>query len=189
MKIADTILYGFIPGFMFGRMGCTITHDHKGVATDFPLAFNYPVGSCEAADGAWIGLMDRMCVVTGPLPHHNLGFYDLILCFCLWMMVLFASRIKSRPPGTLLAITALTYAPFRFFFEFYRPEASDPRYWGFTPAQWLCILSVLAGLKLTVSLLKGKTRHEDSMDGKGVGAYAEKIRKMMQASAPKPKSK
>ena len=102
-------------------------------------------------------------------------------------MVLVASRFKNRPPGTLLAIAALTYAPFRFFFEFYRPESSDPRYFGCTPAQWLCILSVLAGLKLTYSLIKGKTRHEDSMDGRGGGAYADKIRKMMKASAPKSK--
>ena len=54
-RYTDVISLGLMTGWIFGRTGCYITHDHPGIHTDFFLAVAYPDG-----------------------PRHDLGFYELL---------------------------------------------------------------------------------------------------------------
>ena len=42
---ADSLLFGLIYGWLFGRLGCYSAHDHPGRFTDFFLAVPYPEGT------------------------------------------------------------------------------------------------------------------------------------------------
>jgi len=48
LQYAECILFGLVPGWVFGRMGCTTVHDHPGRPTDFFLGVRCgPGGSVE----------------------------------------------------------------------------------------------------------------------------------------------
>jgi phosphatidylglycerol:prolipoprotein diacylglycerol transferase len=133
LRWSDAWVYGLVPGFMFGRMGCAIVHDHIGVATDFPLAVNF----------------DKPRHLYGVIvegPHHDLGLYEVPLLFAIWMAVLLIEKKRDRPDGLITAFVALAYAVPRFFLEFLRLEVTDPRRLGLTPAQYMAILMAGAGL-------------------------------------------
>ena len=51
-------------------------------------------------------------------------------------------------------LTGVLYAPVRFFLDYLRPEGTDPRYLGFTFAQWASLLAFGAALYLAVRVLK-----------------------------------
>lgn len=128
---ADTIVYGFPFGWMFGRIGCFLAHDHIGAKTDFFLAVNYP-------DGA----------------RHDLGLYE-----ALWTAVIaavfFALRNKPFKPGFFLALFAAMYAPARFIFDFLRNsdlKNADVRWAGLTPAQWGMLVLTIAAIWLLIRL-------------------------------------
>jgi len=52
----EAIMFGFVPVWILGRLGCTITFDHPGNATNFIL-----------------GMVDSAGVV-----RHNLGYYEML---------------------------------------------------------------------------------------------------------------
>ncbi|GAB4511241.1 MAG: prolipoprotein diacylglyceryl transferase [Haliangiales bacterium] len=137
----DTAFWGFVPGFAFGRLGCTIVHDHIGRATDFPLAQNY-TAQVVAEHGYRIE----------PGLHHNLGMYEfgfmLLLCAIMWLL-----DRKPRPSGLLVATVITLYAPVRLLMDFLRLENSDPRYVGLTFAQWMSVLMFTIGAVWVVRLL------------------------------------
>lgn len=144
---ADTIMWGLAPGFTFGRMGCTIVHDHIGAYTeDFFLATNYTKEVIlEHGYGSPPGTLQ-------PGLHHNLGFYELlfmlVLCGLMWLL-----DRKRRQPGFLVAVVITFYAPVRFLMEFLRVNpAADPRYAGLTFAQWASIATTALGVALLVHL-------------------------------------
>ncbi len=132
---ADILLQGLVVGWVFGRLGCTLAHDHIGILTDFFLAFKYP-------DGA----------------RHNLGFYE----FLLTLFVLLPTCVllnKRHLPGLCLAVVSMIYAPVRFGLDFLRATDkanSDIRYFGLTPAQYACIGVFIYGLFLLRRVLKTK---------------------------------
>jgi len=71
-RYIDVLVQGLVVGWVFGRLGCTFAHDHIGLSSDFPLAFDYPSG-----------------------PRHNLGFYECIFpCWCCFQL-LGSGRIRS----------------------------------------------------------------------------------------------
>ena len=40
---ADSLAYGLATGWMFGRLGCFVAHDHPGSETQFFLGVDYPL--------------------------------------------------------------------------------------------------------------------------------------------------
>jgi phosphatidylglycerol:prolipoprotein diacylglycerol transferase len=62
-------------------------------------------------------------------------------------------RRRKQPLGLYVTLLTLLYAPVRFGLDFLRatdvPEP-DPRYFGLTPAQWGCMLVLLAGVGLAI---------------------------------------
>lgn len=129
LRYADAILFGFVPAWILGRLGCTIVFDHKGLPTDF-----------------WLGMADRAGVV-----HHNLGLYEMLFAIGL-TIVLYALRGVRRGPGFHSGLMLLLYSPARFGLDWLR--TADRLYWGLTPGQYFAVLSFMLGAGLLVRSLR-----------------------------------
>lgn len=151
---ADACLVAFIPGFTFGRAGCTVAHDHIGAYTeDFFLATEY---TREAILRYGFGNPPGS---LKPGLHHNLGFYELLFMLVLCLVLFLADRWRNRPHGFLAALMGTLYAPVRFVMEYFRVnQEADPRYAGFTPAQWLSIVLFCVGVYVLIRLAKHGSR-------------------------------
>ena len=147
--MADITLVGTVFGFTMGRVGCTIVHDHPGAPTDFVLGFDYPAKFIATLHTPGL---------QGDMRLHNLGFYELLYLIVVNLVVLpLAFRKKKLPAGMIAVITATMYAPVRFFLEFWRLDASDPRYGGLTAAQWMSILAFAVALYALQKILRTGT--------------------------------
>ncbi len=115
LPYGEAILFGLLPGWIFGRMGCTSAHDHPGKFTDFFLGVKYPEG-----------------------VRHDLGFYELLLTIVMTAIIYgMASQNKKRPTGFYLYTSLIMYCIVRFFLDYLR--VADATYAGLTPAQYACI--------------------------------------------------
>ncbi len=125
---AECLAYGMAPGWMFGRLGCFVVHDHVGVTTTF-----------------WLG-MKGICR-EGPsyLACHELGLYDALLAAALWGGFAILGR-KPRFTGFFLALLTLIYGLCRFGFDFLRDSTTDTRYLGLTPAQYGSLAMAAVGV-------------------------------------------
>jgi phosphatidylglycerol:prolipoprotein diacylglycerol transferase len=154
LELADNVMIGLSIGFWFGRMGCSVAHDHPGVPTDFPLAPVWPAGK-------WKGYGAYDLDPSVAVQAHDLGLYEaLFLMPIIVAGVLLLARWKGRKPGLLVAYAAVVYAIPRFFLEFLRIESTDPRYAGLTPAQWFSIMTLVAGIYLFTRIGKQQTTAE-----------------------------
>jgi phosphatidylglycerol:prolipoprotein diacylglycerol transferase len=138
---ADLLVQGLVLGWLFGRLGCTITSDHMGRLTDFPLAFAYPEGA-----------------------RHNLGFYELLFTAAVLVPAIFFLRAREKAkgyrPGIYVAVVVALYAPARFFMDFLRATdlaGSDPRFLGLTGAQYASIVALALALWRLATLRKSGT--------------------------------
>jgi phosphatidylglycerol:prolipoprotein diacylglycerol transferase len=129
----DAIVYGFLPAFTIGRIGCATVHDHVGRATDFPLGVDYPV-----AFAAQHGYKEATRM-------HNLGLYELMYLIPVCLILAWVAR-KPRPYGLIAVLAGTLYAPVRFFLDFLRFNESDPRYLYLTFAQWMSVIVTVAGV-------------------------------------------
>jgi len=131
LRYADAALVAVVVLLTFGRAGCASVHDHIGTASRFAFAIDFPAGNPSGVVG----------------PHHDLGLYELAL-FALLLAASALLLARPRRPGWIVGVVALGYAVPRFFLDFLRRESSDPRYAGFTPAQWSCFATVAAAILL-----------------------------------------
>ncbi len=120
----EAILFGFVPVWILGRLGCTLAFDHPGLPTDF-----------------FLGMTDRAGTV-----RHNLGLYEMLWTVVM-TAVLYASRNVRKFHGFHSVLMISLYAPVRFGLDFLRVD--EKTYWGLTPAQYGCIALVILGLHLT----------------------------------------
>lgn len=123
---SDLGAYAFPFGWLFGRAGCAIAHDHKGRRTDSWLAVRFPDG-----------------------PRYDLGLLEFALTPLLIVLVTWLAR-HDRRPGMITGALAVAYAILRFPLDFLRATdlgvESDPRHLGLTPAQWACFVLLAVGL-------------------------------------------
>jgi phosphatidylglycerol:prolipoprotein diacylglycerol transferase len=133
----DCLAYGMTIGWFFGRMGCFVAHDHPGTVTNF-----------------WLGVKG----ICQPSQDPNVACHDLGLYEGLWSLAMFGvlwlMDRRAWKPGTLVLTYGLTYAPLRFFMDFFRPEVTDARYGGFTPAQYGSALLTVVCIAALVSRLR-----------------------------------
>jgi phosphatidylglycerol:prolipoprotein diacylglycerol transferase len=121
-RIVDVIVLGLLPGWVFGRLGCALVHDHPGARSDFFLAVAFPGGA-----------------------RHDLGLYELLLTLAL-VVVFELLRRRVVTPGRLALLAALLYAPARFALDTLR--VGERRYAELTPAQVACAVLFGAALLL-----------------------------------------
>lgn len=127
MPYADSLGFGLAAGWTFGRLGCYTAHDHPGHFTDFWLSVPYPEGK-----------------------RHDLGFDEAMWALAVTLLFLVLFR-KKRPLGIYVALLTTLYGPARFFLDYLRVAdlpGADPRYFGFTPAQYLSLAVFVTGIGL-----------------------------------------
>jgi phosphatidylglycerol:prolipoprotein diacylglycerol transferase len=125
LAYSEPMLFALVVGWVFGRMGCTVVHDHPGLPTDFALG-----------------------VACGPggSVRHDLGFYELLFTLAL-VLLLFGLR-RVRPfIGFHQALVLALYAPVRFAMDFLRID--DRKYLGLTPGQYFAVTMLLGAFALT----------------------------------------
>src|SRR5262245_38006494 len=129
---ADLLAQGLVIGWVFGRLGCTLVHDHIGRPSEFLLAVRFPGG-----------------------PRHDLGLYELLYTVVVLVPAVVVLNRRPRPPGTSVAVLALLYAPVRFLLDFLRQTdlpGADVRFLGLTVAQYGCIVLAGIGIGLLVRI-------------------------------------
>lgn len=141
----DLLAYGAAGGWLLGRLGCAVVHDHLGGPTDFALGVNVPPGRYP---------FER---VDHVVRAHDLGLYEFLLWIILLACLLGLERWRGRRPGFLVGFLAVAYSIPRFMLEFLRPASTDPRYLGLTFAQHASIAALLVGLVLLFGGSSGET--------------------------------
>jgi phosphatidylglycerol---prolipoprotein diacylglyceryl transferase len=107
---ADNLAVALALGWAVGRLGCVVAHDHLSAPATSPLVL--PGG-----------------------PSHDLGLYEALLSFGLFLVLACLDRGR-RWPGLLLATAALMFGGGRFALEMWR---EDPRLGGLTAVQYVMI--------------------------------------------------
>ncbi len=128
----DMAVTGFVMGWVFGRLGCTIAFDHPGARSDFFLAFQLP-------DGA----------------RHNLGFYEFLYTAIVMVPTVFWLRRRNGGfgprPGMYTVFLIAEYVPARFLLDLMRAQdvrGADTRFLGLTPGHYSAL--VLAGIGIWI---------------------------------------
>lgn len=121
LRYGEAIIFGLVPGWVIGRVGCTIVFDHPGRPTDFILGMADPSG----------------------VVRHNLGLYEMLLAVLL-TVTLYSIRDKRPFDGFHPAVVMLIYAPARFFLDTLR--VADATYFGLTPGQYFSALLMAVAL-------------------------------------------
>lgn len=130
LRFVDLAVYALPITLAVGRFGCALQHDHLGLASTHFLAVNFPTG-----------------------PRFDLGLLEFLYLIPISLIFVALGR-KPRPPGFYLGLFFALYGPGRFAMDALRAE--DARYFGWTPAQYLCVVTALAGTALVVwSLRRG----------------------------------
>lgn len=147
LAYADSLAYGLALGWMFGRMGCFVAHDHPGHLTQSILGVDYP---CLTPHCANVG--DAWYYIGSHFRRYDLGFLEVLVAAALSGFYLIADRFRPRM-GFYVAAIATYYGPVRFFLDYIRADAAevhgaDPRWLGLTPAQYAALGVVAIGLYL-----------------------------------------
>jgi phosphatidylglycerol:prolipoprotein diacylglycerol transferase len=115
-------------GWIFGRLGCALAHDHLGVASTHGLAVRFPGGPPFHG------------------PRFDLGLLELFVHVAIAGLFAGLGR-RPRPVGFYVGLFWLLYGPTRFGLDFLRIR--ETHYLGLTPAQYACALATAgAGLLL-----------------------------------------
>jgi phosphatidylglycerol:prolipoprotein diacylglycerol transferase len=122
----DQVAFGMPVGWLFGRTGCFVVHDHPGRLTHFFLAVDdYQYGN----------------MIVG--PRHDLGLYEVFWAALMIPLFFWLDR-KPKPYGFFIGIIAVLYAPYRFCLDFLRE--ADATYFGLTPGHYSAIVAFLLGV-------------------------------------------
>jgi len=122
LRFLDLAVYALPITLAVGRFGCALQHDHLGIASTHFLAVNFPTG-----------------------PRFDLGLLEFLYLSPISLLFVALGR-KPRPAGFFVGLFFAVYGPARFVMDMLRNE--DARYLGWTPAQYLCVATALAGAAL-----------------------------------------
>jgi phosphatidylglycerol:prolipoprotein diacylglycerol transferase len=118
-QFLDVFAYVFPFAWPFGRLGCTLANDHRGMLTNSWLAVRYPEGA-----------------------RYNLGLVELIFTLLLAAWFAWFDR-KPRPVGFFFGLLGIVYGGFRLFLDTLH---YDPiRYFGVTLDQIGGAVTMLVG--------------------------------------------
>jgi phosphatidylglycerol:prolipoprotein diacylglycerol transferase len=132
LRFFDLCIYALPFTLAVGRFGCALQHDHLGIASTHFLAVNFPTG-----------------------PRFDLGMLEFLYLIPVCLLFLVLGR-SPRPLGLFSGLFFALYGPARFAMDALRNE--DARYLGWTPAQYLCVATTLAGIALVMWSLRRARR-------------------------------
>ena len=184
LPFADLVLSVLPIGWMFGRSGCSVVHDHPGARTtaDALLAVTYPASKGDGTITR-IGFIE---LIHGHDPRFDMGLLELM--FTVILVTCFVITWRRRVPvGSYVIVTALAYSPVRFVMDYLRvpeSEGGDPRFdivdsvmrtlhlraadapppsfgLALTPAQWMSVMLFTFGLVMLWRVWRMHARGED----------------------------
>ena len=136
-KMADLFAFAGLFGWIIGRVGCVMIHDHLGRSSDYFFALNSPLG-----------------------PRLDMALLEIIGLLPL-AILFFAMRKKDKVAGWFLSVLFLYYGILRFILDFFRATdiaSADVRYFGLTPAQYFAIVMTAVGAWFFLRKLPKKWR-------------------------------
>jgi phosphatidylglycerol:prolipoprotein diacylglycerol transferase len=116
----DAAAFALPFGWIFGRIGCALVHDHPGVRTMNWLAVNFPGG-----------------------PRYDLGLLEVFFLFLLGCAFLLLDR-KPRPSGFYFGLFFTVYGLFRLALD--QLHVDPPRYFAITVDQYAGSAAALLGI-------------------------------------------
>jgi phosphatidylglycerol---prolipoprotein diacylglyceryl transferase len=163
LPYCDTMASGFPVGWVFGRSGCSVAHDHPGLRLD-----QIPPG------WEWLSSIDFLAVRYPTGARFDLGVIEMLITVPLALGFLYLMR-KPRPWGFYIGAMSVYYAPIRFCLDFLRARQREPgvgdvdvRHFGLTPAQWLCIgLFAVGAFMLARAIAAARRGETPSYGGRG----------------------
>jgi phosphatidylglycerol:prolipoprotein diacylglycerol transferase len=153
LVFADMNIMGLLIGETFGRLGCSVVHDHPGRVVA-PETFGAMPWGCVCRDGNPSGLNDlwvRSECCVNEVWRYDLGLIEFVFLVFLCLFVYFVYDWKNAKPGKITGLVAMSYGIARFTFDQFRAtdlSSSDLRYMGLTPAQYFSLAFVCAGVWL-----------------------------------------
>lgn len=124
--LLDRYSFAALYGWLLGRIGCVMIHDHPGVICNCALAFT--VTDTRRLDMAFLEI---------------LALLPLAIVF-----LVYRKRWSER---VLTSVLLMYYGSIRFFLDFFRARDTlvpDARYIGLTPAQYIAIVLVFLGASI-----------------------------------------
>lgn len=157
----DIIAYVFPFAWAFGRLGCTLAHDHPGAVTSFPLAVRLESSGAREYILAVYREAGRLAELPAAaelarLGFHDLGWYEFLYTVLVLVPVLLLLDRKERVPGFYVLAFPLLYVPARFLLDFLR--VADATYLGLTPGQYAAAAAFLVVLALAWAGFPSKGR-------------------------------
>ncbi|MBU1244680.1 prolipoprotein diacylglyceryl transferase [Myxococcota bacterium] len=147
----DVLLWGGVHAWIFGRLGCSVAHDHPGLFTDSWFSVRWPINH-----------PDQVLNVHGLAGRYDLGLFEFLYTFIMLGILYFTHRRWRWKPGFTTAIVFVSYAPVRFYMDFLR--AVDRRYLYLTPAQYGSLAMFSAGLFLLWRYRRSEATTDSSSD-------------------------
>jgi phosphatidylglycerol---prolipoprotein diacylglyceryl transferase len=136
-KVADAITPGIAIGLTIGRIGAYFMGDHIGSKTSFFLGSYY----------------------NGDLRHEP-SLYLAISAFLMFITLILIAPFVRKKEGALAYLMIVWYSVVRFLLDFTRAAdidmISDPRYFGLTLSQIVCIVLFAIFTPLLVKKMKCK---------------------------------
>lgn len=132
-EVLDYFAIGTLVGWIIGRIGCFMIHDHMGKPCDCFLAIQTPDG-----------------------PRLEMALLE-ILCLLPLAIVFYLLYRRKMPQGFFLALLGIYYGVVRFVLDFFRATdifGADARYFSLTPAQYFSIIVLLVSANFMRLLYK-----------------------------------
>lgn len=157
LPAADVVVPCFAVSWIFGRLGCSIVHDHVSarVPVGTPLAVAFP-----ALGEAPSFVAGPLKVFHGTAPRYDLGLFELVFTAVL-AIALLATWRRALAVGTRVAVVCMAYAPVRFAMDFLRDtegEIGDRRHATLTFAQWGSVALFAFGVYVAARTWQGRPR-------------------------------
>jgi phosphatidylglycerol:prolipoprotein diacylglycerol transferase len=158
LPVADVVTPCFAISWTFGRLGCSIVHDHVSaeVPVGTPLAIAAPIPG-EPPSHAW-GIVRVW--MHGGAPRYDLGLFELVFTIAL-ALALLATWNRVLAVGTRVAVVLIAYAPVRFAMDYLRDttgENGDMRHATLTFAQWTSVAMLIAGIAIAFTIRGARSR-------------------------------
>jgi phosphatidylglycerol:prolipoprotein diacylglycerol transferase len=104
LRRLDIVAYAIPFAWMFGRLGCALAHDHRGLPSTSWIAVQFPEG-----------------------PRYDLGLIEFL--FLIGMAILFhALDRRPRPAGFFFGLYGVMYGAFRIWLD--TLHVQPMRFWG-----------------------------------------------------------
>ena len=130
-RYLDALASVFPLGWIFGRIGCSLVHDHPGLRSDSWLAVRYP-----------------------DAPRWDLAVVEVVFLASLVIPLFIWLARRSRPPGFFLGLFLTVYGGFRVLLD--RLHVDPPRYFGMSVDQLAYGTACLLGAVIVFRAIRSR---------------------------------